>query len=90
MSLALSNEQAVPPNTYIDRLVVFKHKRQMWAYQGEQLVKVYPIALGFNPVGHKHFESDGKTPEGVYRIDDRNARSAYHKNLGISYPNAQR
>lgn len=82
----VSQDQPLP-QLKIDRLVVFKAKRQMWAYHGEQLVKIYPIALGFNPVGHKQFEGDGKTPEGVYRINERNPNSSYHKNLGISYPN---
>lgn len=45
------------------------------------------IALGKQPVGHKHFEGDNKTPEGVYFINGKNQYSAYHKNLGISYPN---
>lgn len=80
------NYQAIP-NAQIDRLVVLKAKRQLWAYQGEQLIKMYPISLGFNPIGHKQFEGDGKTPEGIYRINERNPNSGYHKNLGISYPN---
>lgn len=81
------NDEALPPNSRIDRLVVFKQLRQMWAYQGQTLVKIYPISLGFQPVGHKQFEGDGKTPEGIYRINERNPHSNYHKNLGISYPN---
>ncbi|QIM65386.1 L,D-transpeptidase family protein [Frederiksenia canicola] len=83
----LVNSDDALPDVKIDRLVVFKAKRQMWAYQGEQLIKVYPIALGFNPIGHKQFEGDGKTPEGIYRINERNPNSGYHKNLGVSYPN---
>lgn len=79
-------DQPLPPVT-IDRLVVFKSQRQMWAFQGEQLIKIYPISLGFNPIGHKQFEGDGKTPEGIYHINERNPNSAYHKNLGVSYPN---
>lgn len=75
------------PKVKIDRLLVLKAKRQLWAYQGEQLIKIYPISLGFNPLGHKQFEGDGKTPEGIYRINERNPNSGYHKNLGISYPN---
>lgn len=77
------------PNAQIDRLVILKDKRQLLAYQGEQLVKMYPISLGFNPIGHKQFEGDGKTPEGIYRINERNSNSSYHKNLGISYPNKE-
>src|SRR5690606_9533341 len=32
-------------------------------------------------------EGDMRTPEGLYTINDRDAISSYHKNLGISYPN---
>ena len=59
----------------------------MYLLNGTQVLKVYDIHLGGNPVGPKQFEGDGKTPEGVYFITHRNARSAYHLSLGISYPN---
>lgn len=71
----------------IDKLVVYKSKREMLAYSKGILVKTYPIALGRNPIGHKQFEGDKKTPEGIYYINDRNPNSAFHKNLGVSYPN---
>ncbi len=83
------NTQPLPENTPITRLVVMKSKRQMWAYNQDILVKIYPISLGKSPIGHKQFEGDKKTPEGIYRINERNPNSAYHKNLGISYPNAE-
>lgn len=81
------NTQPLPIQSKIDRLVVFKSKRQMWAYEGESLVKIYPVSLGKQPIGHKQFEGDNKTPEGIYYINERNPYSGYHKNLGISYPN---
>ena len=80
-------ETPLPEDAVIDRLVVHQSKRTMSAYSQGKLLKTYPIALGKQPVGHKHFEGDGKTPEGKYRINDRNPNSAYHKNLGVSYPN---
>ena len=43
--------------------------------------------LGFAPVGHKTRSGDGRTPEGRYVIDRRNARSDYYLSLGVSYPN---
>ena len=86
-SVAEPSETPLPENAVIDRLVVHKSKRTMSAYSKGKLLKTYPIALGKQPVGHKHFEGDGKTPEGEYRINDRNPNSAYHKNLGVSYPN---
>ena len=83
------NTQPLPENTPITRWVVMKSKRQMWAYNQDTLVKIQPISLGKSPIGHKQFEGDKKTPEGIYRINERNPNSAYHKNLGISYPNAE-
>jgi len=51
-----------------------------------KVLRTYPIALGGNPIGVKTREGDRKTPEGIYLIDGRNARSAYHLALHISYP----
>ncbi|MFC4176418.1 L,D-transpeptidase family protein [Flavobacterium gossypii] len=71
----------------MDRIEVFKSKRRMKVYSEGVLLKTYRISLGKNPVGHKQFEGDCKTPEGIYSIDGRNPNSTFHKNLGISYPN---
>lgn len=87
--LELLNQPTLPHGTQIDKLVVYKSKREMHAFYQDKLIKIYPISLGKNPIGHKQFEGDMKTPEGIYTINDRNANSSYHKNLGISYPNAQ-
>lgn len=85
---SLLQQPPLPVGTVISRLVVRKGAREMDAYDAAGvLLKTYPIALGFNPVGHKQFEGDGKTPEGIYTINDRNPNSGYHKNLGVSYPN---
>lgn len=85
----VKNFESLPEGIEITRLVVLKGRRQMFAYNGDKLIKIYPISLGFNPIGHKQFEGDGKTPEGIYTINERNKNSSYHKNLGISYPNSQ-
>ena len=59
----------------------------MQVYNKSTLVKTYKISLGKQPLGHKQFEGDNKTPEGIYYINGKNPNSLYHKNLGISYPN---
>ena len=66
---------------------VHKADRRMYLLHGSQILKVYKIHLGGNPIGPKQFEGDGKTPEGGYVITHRNPNSAYHLSLGISYPN---
>lgn len=83
----VKNFEPLPQGIEITKLLVLKQQRQMFAYANDKLVKIYPISLGFTPIGHKQFEGDGKTPEGIYTINERNKNSSYHKNLGISYPN---
>lgn len=80
-------EDKLQSNIQIGKLVVYKSKRQLLAYSNGQLVKIYKISLGRQPIGDKEFEGDKKTPEGIYFINDKNPNSGYHKNLGISYPN---
>jgi murein L,D-transpeptidase YafK len=80
-------ETELPKGSKIDSIVVIKSKRQLLAYSKGNLLKIYKIALGREPIGAKQFEGDRKTPEGVYYINDKNPNSGWHKNLGISYPN---
>lgn len=68
-------------------VVVQKSQRRMHLLHNDSILESYDIQLGFAPVGHKQFEGDGKTPEGVYRVDRRNPESRFHLSLGISYPN---
>lgn len=51
------------------------------------VVRSYRIALGKNPIGHKEYEGDNRTPEGQYIINARNPKSDYYLSLRISYPN---
>lgn len=76
----------LPWDRLVDRLVVHKADRRLYAFIDGAAVKAYEIALGFSPAGHKAFEGDGRTPEGVYFIDRKNAYSRFHLSLGVSYP----
>lgn len=71
----------------VTQVQVHKADRKMYLLHNDKVLKSYDIALGFAPVGHKQFEGDGKTPEGLYYISHRNPDSQYHLSLGISYPN---
>ncbi|WP_438990154.1 L,D-transpeptidase family protein [Lentibacter sp.] len=74
-----------PPVTLV---VVEKDNRSLHLLSDDRLLKSYKVHLGFNPVGHKSIEGDGRTPEGIYKIDRRNPNSEFHLSIGISYPNA--
>ena len=71
----------------VTSIVVNKGARHMYLLNGETILKSYNVDLGRVPTGHKRFYGDGKTPEGLYRIDRRNPNSSFHLSVGISYPN---
>jgi murein L,D-transpeptidase YafK len=54
-----------------------------------RVIRTYKVALGRGGLAPKIREGDALTPEGHYLIDSRNAASAYHRALHISYPNAE-
>ena len=79
--------QLIKQTKPVTSIEVFKSQRLLQLKHQDEVIRSYPIRLGFNPIGHKQFEGDGKTPEGAYSIDWRNSQSAYYKSLHISYPN---
>lgn len=74
--------------TFVDLILVDKSERTLRVFRKGQALKTYRIALGRTPEGAKREEGDGRTPEGRYRIESRNAWSAYHLSLRVSYPTA--
>ncbi|PIB23306.1 hypothetical protein BFP76_09530 [Amylibacter kogurei] len=76
----------VPIVGQVDRIIIEKSARKMTLYQNEKPVREYAIALGFAPDGDKWKQGDGKTPEGVFKINRRNQNSKYTLSLGIDYP----
>ena len=75
--------------TPITQVKVYKTDRVVQLLHRDQVIRTYPIRLGFDPIGHKVKEGDGKTPEGTYILDWRNPKSAFYKSLHVSYPNVQ-
>lgn len=65
---------------------VYKKERVLKLWSEELLVGEYKIGLGFNPIGTKEKEGDGKTPEGNYYVCVKNPNSRFYLSLGVSYP----
>ncbi|WP_043971028.1 MULTISPECIES: L,D-transpeptidase family protein [Acinetobacter] len=87
--LSAQEIQKLQQSKPVTSIEVFKSQRILQLKHQQEVIRSYPIRLGFDPIGHKQFEGDGKTPEGSYSIDWRNPQSAYYKSLHISYPNKQ-
>ncbi len=72
-----------------DLVVVNKKEKRLYLYKGKKSFKMYRVAFGSNPKGHKMQEGDEKTPEGKYFLDYKNADSSFYKAIHISYPNEE-
>lgn len=70
----------------IDRIVVDKSERMLWAYEAGGPVRGFPVALGTDPVGDKERQGDGRTPEGVYPVVLHKLDSSFHRALRLGYP----
>ena len=77
----------VNANEPIDIIIVDKSLRNLQIIKNGAIIKKFTIDLGFDPIGHKHFKGDGKTPEGLYFISNKSTNSNFHLSLQISYPN---
>jgi len=78
----------LPEGTRADRVIVKKSAHTLELFSGSEPIRVYQVSLGRGSRGPKLQEGDGRTPEGNYTLDYRNANSSFHRALHISYPTA--
>lgn len=76
-----------PPQPRLaDEVVVFKSQRVLELRAHGKTFEKFPIALGEHGRGPKQRQGDGRTPEGIYRIDGRSMKTRWTRELHISYP----
>jgi hypothetical protein len=83
-SLATAAGVAFPLASPEIRIFKADHRLELWA-AGKRL-KSYPVGLGHRGLADKRRQGDHLTPEGRYYLCIRNAQSAFHLFLGVSYP----
>lgn len=66
---------------------VYKSERKLVLYGDGEVIGVFKAALGFNAIGDKEREGDGKTPEGKFVICYINNKTPYLYFYGLNYPN---
>ncbi len=67
-------------------IYVYKEKRRLYVIQSNVMVRDYPIGLGFNPVGDKEREGDGRTPEGDFFVCRKDPVGRFNKEIVLNYP----
>jgi len=77
-----------PAPIQADSILILKKDHVMELLSNGRVIRTYKVALGRGGLAPKQKEGDARTPEGRYIVDSRNASSAYHKALHVSYPNA--
>src|SRR4029450_276351 len=70
-----------------DRVLVQKSERTLLLMRNGEVLRTYKIALGLRPEGHKEYEGDFRTPEGLYHLSRPNPNSEYFLSIQIDYPN---
>ncbi|MEY3090309.1 MAG: hypothetical protein RL113_625 [Pseudomonadota bacterium] len=86
----LAKGAEIDQSSKIDKIVVYKKKRKMYAYRSGKLVGEYRISLGKNgDKGDKIQMGDYRTPEGCYRIVRKKCDPRLFRSLMISYPDPQ-
>jgi murein L,D-transpeptidase YafK len=72
-----------------DQVIVVKSERTLTLLSHGKVLRTYKVALGGTPIGAKEQQGDHKTPEGLYILDRRNAKSQFCKSIHVSYPNME-
>jgi L,D-peptidoglycan transpeptidase YkuD (ErfK/YbiS/YcfS/YnhG family) len=68
-------------------ILVEKLRRRCVVVQNNRVVARYQADFGRNGLADKVHAGDGATPEGRYRVTNKNGGSRYYKALLIDYPN---
>ena len=85
----LSRGAEIDHGNKIDKIVVYKKKRMLYAYKSGKLVEEFRISLGAHGGangGDKVKAGDYRTPEGSYSIVRKKCDNRLYKSLMISYP----
>ncbi len=88
--LSVGQKVAILPDTMNkDSVLVFVDKSEycVKVYYRRRMVRNYRAVFGPNPRMNKCMEGDRCTPEGWFKITNKNPQSKYNKFMLLSYPN---
>lgn len=63
-----------------------KSERVLWLYEGDRMVRQYPVVFGNDPYWPKLHEGDKRTPEGEYHIIKKYPHAYWSKFMLLDYP----
>jgi murein L,D-transpeptidase YafK len=84
----LADSLRIPQKTLYIRIIKKDYLLQVLT-RNHDILKSYPVALGFNPIDDKLREGDGCTPEGWFRLRAIYHHASWSRFMWISYPDRQ-
>jgi murein L,D-transpeptidase YafK len=82
----ICKQKKIPFPLKSPHFVVDKTEKKIRLFDGDTLLKTYPVAFGPAPEGPKEKSGDGRTPEGEYYLI-KHSSSGFGKCFYIAYPN---
>lgn len=80
-------EQDLPDSKRPD-VLIDKRNFVLEVWDGQRMLKRYPMTMGSNPVRRKLQQDRSSTPEGRYRITATQPNARFYRAYDIDYPNA--
>jgi lipoprotein-anchoring transpeptidase ErfK/SrfK len=68
-------------------VTVDKSDYSLQVFYKKRMIRNYKAVFGPRPMDNKCMEGDRCTPEGWFKITNKNGNSKYNKFMGLSYPN---
>lgn len=84
--LSVMNPAFVAEIEMADSVLIKKSERKLYLMKNGRTIRSMDIALGLVPEGDKQTEGDFRTPEGRYKLTERNPASDFFLSILISYP----
>jgi murein L,D-transpeptidase YafK len=70
------------------RIIVLKSQHLLEVVNGDRIVRLYRVSLGFTPFGPKQIRGDGRTPVGLYTVYDKRPSDRFRWFLALNYPSS--
>ena len=67
-------------------IVINKKKYELSVYDAQGWYATYPVVFGNNSLDDKKMEGDRNTPEGNFKINQKNVHSKWYRFMGLDYP----
>lgn len=70
-------------------IVIDKRKYELSVYDAQGWYATYPVVFGNNSLADKKMEGDRNTPEGNFKVNQKNPHAKWDRYMGIDYPNQE-